>query len=136
MSSSLQDRGWHFEGQAYPTIQELVKRQFDSRMPVTTKSGAILKRPILREWELLNDDIELKMKIGTVGKSFYIENIRKSKMDELIVFFFLYNKCISSSLCLPPLSSFLSLSLSLFSVYFLLFKKKFHFLSKKTPLSS
>ncbi|KAK3790566.1 hypothetical protein RRG08_010613 [Elysia crispata] len=59
------DRGWHFEGQAYPTIQELVKRQFDSRMPVTTKSGAILKRPILREWELLNDDIELKMKIGT-----------------------------------------------------------------------
>ncbi|RUS78100.1 hypothetical protein EGW08_014144, partial [Elysia chlorotica] len=57
------DRGWHFEGQAYPTIQELVRRQFESRMPVTTKSGAILKRPILREWELLNDDIELKMKI-------------------------------------------------------------------------
>ncbi|GFR61340.1 tyrosine-protein kinase transforming protein Fps [Elysia marginata] len=60
------DRGWHFEGQAYLTIQELVKRQFESRLPVTTKSGAILKRSVLREWELLNDDIELKMKIGTV----------------------------------------------------------------------
>ncbi|CAG5124369.1 unnamed protein product, partial [Candidula unifasciata] len=59
------DRGWHFEGDAYPTIQELVRKQYESRRPVTTKSGAILKKPILREWELLNDDIELKMKIGT-----------------------------------------------------------------------
>lgn len=62
-----QDRGWHFEGQAYPTIQELVRRQYESRLPVTTKSGAILETAILREWELLNDDIELQMKIGTVG---------------------------------------------------------------------
>ncbi|XP_059162770.1 tyrosine-protein kinase Fer-like [Physella acuta] len=61
----VQDRGWHFEGPSYPTIQELVRRQFDSHLPVTTKSGAILKKYICREWELLNDDIELTMKIGT-----------------------------------------------------------------------
>lgn len=65
--TSFQDRGWHFEGDAYPTIQELVRKQYECRRPVTTKSGAILKKPILREWELLNDDIELKMKIGTVS---------------------------------------------------------------------
>ncbi|KAH9502181.1 hypothetical protein Btru_070318 [Bulinus truncatus] len=74
------DKGWHFEGQAYPTIQELVRRQHESHTPVTTKSGAILKKPILREWELLNDDIELKMKIGTgnfgeVYKGIYKKNI-------------------------------------------------------------
>uniref|UniRef100_A0A0B7B2N1 SH2 domain-containing protein n=2 Tax=Arion vulgaris TaxID=1028688 RepID=A0A0B7B2N1_9EUPU len=59
------DQGWHFEGNAYPTIQELVHRQHESGRTVTSKSGVILQTPILREWELLNDDIELKVRIGS-----------------------------------------------------------------------
>ncbi|GFN98062.1 tyrosine-protein kinase [Plakobranchus ocellatus] len=75
------ERGWHFEGAAYPTIQELVRRQFDSGLPVTMKSGAILKRPILREWELLNDDIELKMKIGTGNFGEVYKGVYKKSME-------------------------------------------------------
>lgn len=63
----FQDKGWHFEGDSYPTIQELVRQQYASGRPVTSKSGVILKTPVLREWELLNDDIELKLKIGAVS---------------------------------------------------------------------
>ena len=81
----VQDRGWHFEGQAYPTIQELVKRQFESRLPVTTKSGAILKRAVLREWELLNDDIELKMKIGTV-RIYLVEEYKIEEVWWILIF--------------------------------------------------
>ncbi|CAG5122142.1 unnamed protein product, partial [Candidula unifasciata] len=58
------ESGWHFEGDSYPTIQELVRKQYESGRPVTSKTGVILKTPIFREWELLNDDIELKEKIG------------------------------------------------------------------------
>ncbi|CAL1543387.1 unnamed protein product [Lymnaea stagnalis] len=78
------DKGWHFEGHPYPTIQELVRKQFESRMPVTSKSGAVLKKPILREWELLNDDIELKMKIGTGNFGEVYKGVYK-KMTEVAV---------------------------------------------------
>ena len=46
--------------------QELIAHQLDSGLPVTTKSGAVLKHPVPREnWELNNDDVELVEKIGS-----------------------------------------------------------------------
>ncbi len=56
---------FRFEGPAFPTVQELIVHQFRSDAPVTSRSGAILANPILREkWELNNDDVELVSKIG------------------------------------------------------------------------
>jgi tyrosine-protein kinase Fer len=58
--------GWRFEGEPCPTIQELIVQQHCSGVPVTRRSEAILRRPILRpDWELRNDDIELHQKIGS-----------------------------------------------------------------------
>nr|KAG5707300.1 hypothetical protein BaRGS_000074 [Batillaria attramentaria] len=60
-----EETGWRFEGSSSPTVQELIRQQHASGLPVTNKSQAILKKPILREdWELLNDHIHLEMKIG------------------------------------------------------------------------
>ncbi|KAK8754342.1 hypothetical protein OTU49_015674 [Cherax quadricarinatus] len=56
---------YRFEGPAFPTIQELILHQHSCGLPVTNKSGAILRTPIFRErWELNNDDVELRDKIG------------------------------------------------------------------------
>ncbi|KAK3882689.1 hypothetical protein Pcinc_012939 [Petrolisthes cinctipes] len=56
---------YRFEGPAFPTIQELILHQHQCGLPVTNKSGAILRTPIFRErWELNNDDVELRDKIG------------------------------------------------------------------------
>ncbi|XP_075230852.1 tyrosine-protein kinase Fer isoform X4 [Lycorma delicatula] len=56
---------YRFEGPAFPTIQELIMFQYQSNLPVTGRSGAILKQPIPRErWELNNDDVILLEKIG------------------------------------------------------------------------
>ncbi|XP_068219598.1 tyrosine-protein kinase Fer isoform X5 [Palaemon carinicauda] len=56
---------YRFEGPAFPTIQELILHQHGCCLPVTNKSGAILRNPIFRErWELNNDDVELRDKIG------------------------------------------------------------------------
>ena len=56
---------YRFEGPAFPTVQELIIHQFRSDAPVTSRSGAILSNPILREkWELNNDDVDLLNKIG------------------------------------------------------------------------
>ncbi|XP_074661272.1 tyrosine-protein kinase Fer-like [Tubulanus polymorphus] len=56
---------WRFEGDSYPTIQLLIAHQLQSGAPVTNRSQAILKIPILRsEWQLKNDDITLDSKIG------------------------------------------------------------------------
>jgi len=56
---------FRFEGPAFTTIQELIVHQYQSGSPVTSRSGAILKTPVLREkWELNNDDVELIEKIG------------------------------------------------------------------------
>ena len=62
--------GWRLEGPVFPTIQHLLEHQIMKGQPVTNKSQAILKNPILREpWELKNDDILLEMKIGNVSTS-------------------------------------------------------------------
>ncbi|XP_021919830.1 tyrosine-protein kinase Fer isoform X3 [Zootermopsis nevadensis] len=56
---------FRFEGPAFPTIQELILHQYQSGLPVTGRSGAVLRKPILRErWELNNDDVVLLDKIG------------------------------------------------------------------------
>lgn len=56
---------FRFEGPAFETIQELILHQFQSGASVTSRSGAILRTPVLREkWELNNDDVELVEKIG------------------------------------------------------------------------
>ncbi|XP_014487740.1 PREDICTED: tyrosine-protein kinase Fps85D isoform X2 [Dinoponera quadriceps] len=56
---------YRFEGPTFPSIQELIRHQWLSSLPVTSRSGAILKTPILRErWELNNDDVILLEKIG------------------------------------------------------------------------
>lgn len=58
---------YRFEGPAFPSIQELIMHQNLSELPVTSRSGAILKKPVLRErWELSNDDVILLDKIGRV----------------------------------------------------------------------
>ncbi|GFR04239.1 tyrosine-protein kinase Fer [Trichonephila clavata] len=59
------DGKFRFEGPAFPSVQELILYQYHSGQPVTSRSGAILKTPVLRErWELNNDDVELVEKIG------------------------------------------------------------------------
>ncbi|XP_066248419.1 tyrosine-protein kinase Fer isoform X2 [Euwallacea similis] len=56
---------YRFEGPAFPTIRDLIIYQFNSGLPVTQRSGAILHKPIPRErWELNNDDVILLDKIG------------------------------------------------------------------------
>ena len=56
---------YRFEGPAFGTVQELIIHQFQSGLPVTSRSGAVLKMPVVREkWELNNDDVELVDKIG------------------------------------------------------------------------
>ncbi|XP_015430678.1 PREDICTED: tyrosine-protein kinase Fps85D isoform X1 [Dufourea novaeangliae] len=56
---------YRFEGPTFPSIQELIRHQWLSGSPVTSRSGTILKTPILRErWELNNDDVVLLEKIG------------------------------------------------------------------------
>ena len=59
---------YRFEGPAFPTVEELIAHQQECGLPITTKSGAILKRSVPREtWELNNDDVELVEKIGSVS---------------------------------------------------------------------
>ncbi|XP_055615880.1 tyrosine-protein kinase Fer isoform X3 [Toxorhynchites rutilus septentrionalis] len=56
---------YRFEGPAFPSIQELIIHQYQSELPVTGRSGAVLRKPVLRErWELSNDDVILLDKIG------------------------------------------------------------------------
>ncbi|XP_030767595.1 tyrosine-protein kinase Fer isoform X2 [Sitophilus oryzae] len=56
---------YRFEGPAFPSIRDLILYQFNSGLPVTQRSGAILYKPIPRErWELNNDDVILLDKIG------------------------------------------------------------------------
>ncbi|CAH0559325.1 unnamed protein product [Brassicogethes aeneus] len=56
---------YRFEGPAFPSIRELILYQFNSSLPVTGRSGAILYKPIPKErWELNNDDVNLLDKLG------------------------------------------------------------------------
>ncbi|XP_013407368.1 tyrosine-protein kinase Fer [Lingula anatina] len=60
------EEGWRFEGGSYKTIQELIFYQHKSGSAVTNRSQAYLKKPILREdWQLKNDDVVIKEKIGS-----------------------------------------------------------------------
>ncbi|XP_026330371.1 tyrosine-protein kinase Fer isoform X6 [Hyposmocoma kahamanoa] len=56
---------YRFEGAAFPTVAELIAWQRTSGVPVTARSGALLRRAVPREtWELNNDDVQLLDKIG------------------------------------------------------------------------
>ncbi len=52
----------------YPAVKELIDHYVEVKMPVTNRSGAVIKKPVKREnWELNNDDVELIEKIGRVS---------------------------------------------------------------------
>ncbi|KAI4502795.1 hypothetical protein M0802_001839 [Mischocyttarus mexicanus] len=74
---------YRFEGPTFPSIQELIRHQWVSGLPVTSRSGAILKTPILRErWELNNDDVILLEKIGRGNfGDVYKAQLKKCKTD-------------------------------------------------------
>ncbi|CAH2981716.1 unnamed protein product [Chilo suppressalis] len=56
---------YRFEGAAFPSVAELIAWQRTSGVPVTARSGALLRRAVPREnWELNNDDVLLLDKIG------------------------------------------------------------------------
>ena len=56
---------YRFEGPGFSSVQELIMHQYHSSLPVTSRSGAILKTPIAREdWELNNDDVQLVEKVS------------------------------------------------------------------------
>ncbi|XP_062524967.1 tyrosine-protein kinase Fer isoform X2 [Bombyx mori] len=56
---------YRFEGAAFPSVAELIAWQRASGVPVTARSGALLRRAVPREnWELNNDDVQLLDKIG------------------------------------------------------------------------
>ncbi|XP_037947179.1 tyrosine-protein kinase Fer isoform X5 [Teleopsis dalmanni] len=77
------DGHFRFEGPPFPSIQELIMHQYQSELPVTVKSGAILRRPICRErWELSNDDVMLLEKIGRGNfGDVYKAKLKSSKLD-------------------------------------------------------
>ncbi|XP_046737131.1 tyrosine-protein kinase Fer isoform X4 [Diprion similis] len=74
---------FRFEGPSFPSIQELIIHQWQSGLPVTSRSGAILRTPILRErWELNNDDVVLLDKIGRGNfGDVYKAQLKSSKID-------------------------------------------------------
>ncbi|XP_045535384.1 tyrosine-protein kinase Fer isoform X2 [Papilio machaon] len=56
---------YRFEGAAFPSVGELIAWQRASGVPVTARSGALLRRAVPREtWELNNDHVILLDKIG------------------------------------------------------------------------
>lgn len=56
---------YRFEGSAFPSVAELIAWQRTSGVPVTARSGALLRRAVPREtWELNNDHVQLLDKIG------------------------------------------------------------------------
>ncbi|KAL9892698.1 tyrosine-protein kinase Fer isoform X3 [Glossina fuscipes] len=77
------DGHFRFEGPPFPSIQELIMHQYQSELPVTVKSGAILRRPICRErWELSNDDVVLLEKIGRGNfGDVYKAKLKSSSLD-------------------------------------------------------
>ncbi|XP_067209784.1 tyrosine-protein kinase Fer isoform X2 [Linepithema humile] len=80
---TTQEGHFRFEGPTFPSIPELIRHQWLSGLPVTSRSGAILKTPILRErWELNNDDVILLEKIGRGNfGDVYKAQLKTSKTD-------------------------------------------------------
>ncbi|GAB0088288.1 Tyrosine-protein kinase [Sergentomyia squamirostris] len=74
---------FRFEGRSFPSIQELIMYQYTSEATVTQRSGAILRKPVLRErWELSNDDVILLDKIGRGNfGDVYKAKLKPSKKD-------------------------------------------------------
>ncbi|XP_059611193.1 tyrosine-protein kinase Fer isoform X3 [Phlebotomus argentipes] len=74
---------FRFEGRSFPSIQELIMYQFNSEATVTQRSGAILRKPVMRErWELSNDDVVLLDKIGRGNfGDVYKAKLKPSKKD-------------------------------------------------------
>ncbi|ESN91754.1 hypothetical protein HELRODRAFT_70258, partial [Helobdella robusta] len=57
---------YRFEGVGYPTVQALIEDHLYTREIITKRSEVVIIRPIPRAtWELNNDQIELKEKIGS-----------------------------------------------------------------------
>ncbi|XP_055324426.1 tyrosine-protein kinase Fer isoform X4 [Sitodiplosis mosellana] len=80
------DGHYRFEGPAFPSIQELIMHQHLSELPVTGRSGAVLKRPVTREiWELSNDDVVLLDKIGRGNFGDVYKARLKSNKNEVAV---------------------------------------------------
>ncbi|KAH8358605.1 hypothetical protein KR093_001230 [Drosophila rubida] len=77
------DGHFRFEGPPFPSIQELIMHQYHSELPVTVKSGAVLRRPVCREcWELSNDDVVLLEKIGRGNfGDVYKAKLKSTKLD-------------------------------------------------------
>lgn len=84
-----------FEGPAFPTIQELIMHQHLSELPVTGRSGAVLKRPVTREvWEMSNDDVILLDKIGRVSTtSLPFAYFSTKRQKKRLLMFFCENCC-------------------------------------------
>lgn len=56
---------YRFEGPCFTNIPDLIEYYQNNEIPITQKSGAILRNPVARErWELSHDDIQLNVKIG------------------------------------------------------------------------
>ncbi|XP_017122646.1 tyrosine-protein kinase Fer isoform X2 [Drosophila elegans] len=74
---------FRFEGPPFASIQELIMHQYHSELPVTVKSGAILRRPVCRErWELSNDDVVLLERIGRGNfGDVYKAKLKSTKLD-------------------------------------------------------
>uniref|UniRef100_A0A6B2EHM0 Tyrosine-protein kinase n=1 Tax=Phlebotomus kandelakii TaxID=1109342 RepID=A0A6B2EHM0_9DIPT len=74
---------FRFEGRSFPSIQELIMYQYTSEATVTQRSGAILRKPVMRErWELSNDDVVLLDKIGRGNfGDVYKAKLKPSKKD-------------------------------------------------------
>ncbi|CAL8138246.1 unnamed protein product [Orchesella dallaii] len=56
---------FRFEGPIFPTVKELIDEYVRAKLSITSRSGAVIKKPVKREnWELNNDDVKLIEKIG------------------------------------------------------------------------
>lgn len=67
MGMVLLQAGWRLESTCFSSIQELINHYYSSGEPVTKKSGAVLRQPVMREaWELDMNAITLGEKLGSV----------------------------------------------------------------------
>ena len=61
---------FRLEGEAFPTVGELIRHQLSTQTPVTKASQAILLKPVPRvrdEHDLRHEEIELGDKLGQVS---------------------------------------------------------------------
>lgn len=57
--------------------------QYQSELPVTGRSGAVLRKPVIRErWELSNDDVILLDKLGRVCFFIKVNVIQKFSLKK------------------------------------------------------